>query len=86
YWQNFDNGATVQTLADVQDQYDIIAVAFADATATPGAVDFTLDSAGLGGYTEDQFKADVKGKQAEGKSVVLSVGGEKGTVSVNDAA
>ncbi|MGW3489736.1 chitinase [Streptomyces sp. NPDC001054] len=86
YWQNFDNGATVQTLADVQDQYDIIAVAFADATATPGAVDFSLDSAGLGGYTEEQFKADVKAKQAEGKSVILSVGGEKGTVSVNDDA
>ncbi|WP_179120100.1 chitinase [Streptomyces tsukubensis] len=85
YWQNFDNGATVQKLADVQDQYDIIAVAFADATTTPGEVSFTVDSAGLGGYTADQFKADVKAKQAEGKSVVLSVGGEKGAVSVNSA-
>ncbi|MFI1964116.1 carbohydrate binding domain-containing protein, partial [Streptomyces pathocidini] len=26
YWQNFDNGATVQKLRDVQSQYDIIAV------------------------------------------------------------
>jgi chitinase len=86
YWQNFDNGATVQKLADVQAQYDIIAVAFADATSTPGAVTFNLDSAGLGGYTVDQFKADVKAKQAAGKKVVISVGGERGTVSVNDAA
>ncbi|WP_086716273.1 chitinase [Streptomyces angustmyceticus] len=86
YWQNFDNGATVQKLGDVPGQYDIIAVAFADATTTPGAVTFTLDSAGLGGYTVDQFKADIKAKQAAGKSVVLSVGGERGTVSVNDAA
>ncbi|MGI5428331.1 chitinase [Streptomyces sp. CA-179760] len=86
YWQNFDNGATVQKLADVQSQYDIIAVAFADATSTPGAVTFNLDSAGLGGYTVDQFKADVRAKQAAGKKVIISVGGERGTVAVNDAA
>ncbi|MGW0903918.1 chitinase [Streptomyces sp. NPDC002853] len=86
YWQNFDNGATVQKLSDVQDEYDIIAVSFADATGTPGELAFNLDSAGLGGYTVEQFKADLKAKQAAGKSVILSVGGEKGAVSVNDAA
>ncbi|MFG2829556.1 chitinase [Streptomyces sp. NPDC048434] len=86
YWQNFNNGATVQKISDVPGQYDIIAVAFADATTTPGAVTFNLDSAGLGGYTVDRFKADIKAKQAAGKSVIISVGGEKGTVSVNDAA
>ncbi|MER6677091.1 glycoside hydrolase family 18 protein [Streptomyces sp. NPDC000983] len=86
YWQNFNNGAAVQKLSDVQAQYDIIAVAFADATGTPGAVTFNLDSAGLGGYTVDQFKADVRAKQAAGKKVIISVGGEKGTVSVNDSA
>ncbi|MEV5977989.1 chitinase [Streptomyces sp. NPDC052114] len=86
YWQNFDNGAQVQKLGDVQDDYDIIAVAFADATGTPGEVTFNLDSAGLGGYTVDQFKADIKAKQAAGKSVIVSVGGEKGAVSVSDSA
>lgn len=85
YWQNFNNGATVQKLADVQSQYDIIAVAFADATSTPGAVTFNLDSAGLGGYTVDQFKADIRAKQTAGKKVIVSVGGERGTVAVNDA-
>ncbi|WP_020136871.1 chitinase [Streptomyces sp. 351MFTsu5.1] len=84
YWQNFNNGATVQKLSAVQAQYDIIAVAFADATTTPGAVTFTLDSAGLGGYTVDQFKADIRAKQAAGKKVVVSVGGQNGTVSVSD--
>jgi chitinase len=86
YWQNFDNGATVQKLADVPSQYDIIAVAFADASPTPGAVTFNLDSAGLNGYTADQFKADIRAKQTAGKKVVVSVGGERGTVTVNDAA
>ncbi|MFI9242652.1 chitinase [Streptomyces sp. NPDC053086] len=86
YWQNFNNGATVQKISDVPSAYDIIAVAFADATSTPGAVSFTLDSSGLGGYPVDQFKADIKAKQAAGKKVIISIGGEKGTVSVNDAA
>ncbi|MFF1707477.1 chitinase [Streptomyces sp. NPDC058252] len=86
YWQNFNNGATVQKISAVQSQYDIIAVAFADATGTPGAVSFTLDSAGLGGYTVDQFKADIKAKQAAGKKVIISIGGQNGTVSINDSA
>lgn len=84
YWQNFNNGATVQRISGVSSQYDIIAVAFADATTTPGAVTFNLDSAGLGGYTVDQFKADIRAKQAAGKKVIVSVGGQNGTVSVSD--
>ncbi|MGW6877762.1 chitinase [Streptomyces xanthophaeus] len=86
YWQNFNNGATVQKLSDVSAQYDIIAVSFADATTTPGAITFNLDSAGLGGYTVAQFKADIAAKKTAGKSVILSIGGEKGTISVNDSA
>ncbi|MGV9338513.1 chitinase [Streptomyces sp. NPDC003688] len=85
YWQNFNNGAQVQKLTDVPSSYDIIAVAFADATSTPGAVTFNLDSAGLNGYTVDQFKADIRAKQTAGKKVIVSVGGETGTVSVNDS-
>ncbi|WTL43892.1 glycoside hydrolase family 18 protein [Streptomyces brevispora] len=86
YWQNFNNGATVQKISDVPANYDIIAVSFADATATPGTVTFNLDTAGLGGYTVAQFKADIKAKQAAGKNVIISVGGEKGSVSVNSDA
>jgi len=86
YWQNFNNGAKVQKISDVPSAYDIIAVAFADATTTPGAVSFNLDSAGLGGYTVDQFKADIKAKQAAGKKVIVSIGGQNGTVSISDSA
>ncbi|MEU6283931.1 glycoside hydrolase family 18 protein [Streptomyces sp. NPDC047028] len=85
YWQNFNNGATVQKLSDVQSAYDIIAVAFADATTTPGAVSFTLDSKGLNGYTVDQFKADIQAKHAAGKKVIISIGGQNGTVSISDS-
>ncbi|WP_241777816.1 chitinase [Streptomyces sp. CT34] len=85
YWQNFNNGAKVQKLKDVDPAYDIIAVAFADAAGKPGAVTFNLDPA-VGYASAADFTADIKAKQAAGKSVVISVGGEKGSVSVSDAA
>ncbi|GIF10674.1 chitinase [Actinoplanes teichomyceticus] len=88
YWQNFVNGAAALKLADVPATYDLIAVAFADATATPGAVSFTLDpglAGAVGGYTDAQFKADIATLHARGKKVIISVGGEKGTVSVASA-
>ncbi|WP_026421416.1 chitinase [Actinokineospora inagensis] len=90
YWQNFYNGAKALTLAQVPTTYDIIAVAFADAVpATRGAVEFNLDpglSSQLGGYTVDQFKADIKTVQARGQKVIISVGGEKGTIYAGDSS
>ncbi len=84
YWQNFNNGAAVQRISDVQAQYDVIAVAFADADASrPGAITFTVDPAL--NYPAADFKADVAAKKAAGKKVILSVGGQNGTISVADA-
>ncbi|MER7109619.1 glycoside hydrolase family 18 protein [Streptomyces sp. NPDC000229] len=85
YWQNFDNGATVQKLRDVPAQYDIIAVSFADSTATPGRIVFNLDPA-VGYASVADFKADIAAKKAAGKSVIISVGGEKGNVTINSDA
>ncbi|ONI67321.1 chitinase [Kribbella sp. ALI-6-A] len=86
YWQNFNNGAAVQRISDVPAAYDLIAVAFADADPSrPGGITFNLDSAGLNGYTVAQFKADIAAKKAAGKKVILSVGGERGTISVGSA-
>ncbi|MFJ2744900.1 chitinase [Streptomyces sp. NPDC087440] len=85
YWQNFNNGATVQKLRDVQAQYDIIAVSFADSTATPGQITFNLDPA-VGYANVADFKADIAAKKTAGKSVILSIGGEKGNVTINSDA
>ncbi|TDU89305.1 chitinase [Kribbella voronezhensis] len=89
YWQNFDNGATVQRIRDVQANYDLIAVAFADTDPSkPGGITFTLDptlSSRLGGYTAADFKADITAKHQAGKRVILSVGGQNGTISVTNA-
>jgi chitinase len=90
YWQNFVNGATPLRLSAVPTSYDLVAVAFADAVpSTPGAVTFGVDpglSAALGGYTNDQLRADVATLHSRGQHVILSVGGEKGTVSVGSSA
>ncbi|MFY1690148.1 chitinase [Plantactinospora sp. WMMB782] len=89
YWHNFDNPAVELRLRDVPAEYDLIAVAFAEATSTPGAVTFGIDpglSASVGGYTNADFAADVRTVRARGKKVILSVGGETGRVAVNDAA
>jgi chitinase len=86
YWQNFDNGATPLRLRDVNKQYDVVVVAFADAVPTnAGAVEFTLDpglSSRLGGYTDADFRADIKTLHSQGRKVVISVGGEKGNVPI----
>ncbi|MCK1795726.1 chitinase [Streptomyces sp. XM4193] len=84
YWQNFDNGATVQKLGEVQDGYDIIAVAFADSTDTAGEIEFNLDPE-VGYASEDDFKADIAAKQEAGKNVIISVGGELGNVTVDSS-
>jgi chitinase len=90
YWQDFNNGAACLRISDVPTTYDIIAVAFANATTTAGAVDFSLDS-GLsscitGGYTTVQFTSDIASAHSRGQKVIISVGGQNGTVSVSDSS
>jgi chitinase len=89
YWQDFTNGATPLTLADVPTSYNLVAVAFGTATTTPGQVAFSLDptlASDLGGYTQQQFISDIQTLHARGQKVVLSVGGQNGAISVDDAA
>jgi chitinase len=88
YWQDFNNGARTLRLSDVPTSYDLIAVAFANADpAAPGAVTFGVDSglsSALGGYTDANFKADVATIHSRGQHVVISVGGQNGSISVGD--
>ncbi|MBN1412804.1 MAG: hypothetical protein JW969_18300 [Spirochaetales bacterium] len=85
YWQNFTNGATALKLRDVPAAYNLIAVAFADATTTAGAVSFTLDSglaSAVGGYSQSDFISDISSLHSQGRRVIISVGGQNGTISV----
>ena len=88
YWQDYTNGATPLTIAQVPTTFDIIAVAFGTATGTPGQVAFSLDSglsSALGGYSPAQFTADIQTAHTRGQRVVLSVGGQNGAISVTDS-
>ncbi|WP_200955975.1 glycosyl hydrolase family 18 protein [Oerskovia sp. Root918] len=86
YWHNFNNGSVVMPLSDIPAAYNLVAVAFADnLTGTPGGITFNLSSAELNGYTVPQFKADIAAIRAQGRKVILSVGGEKGNVIVSNA-
>ncbi|WP_053094142.1 glycosyl hydrolase family 18 protein [Cellvibrio sp. pealriver] len=80
YWHNFNNGSGVIRLADVDAVWDVIVIAFADDVGN-GTVAFNLDPV----LNKAQFIADVAAKRAQGKKVVLSFGGEKGTVTLNNA-
>ncbi|GAA4435616.1 chitinase [Phytohabitans houttuyneae] len=88
YWHNFVNPAVELRLRDVPNEYDLVAVAFAEAASTPGTVTFGVDpglASALGGYTNADFKADVQALKARGKKVIISVGGEAGRVAVGDS-
>jgi chitinase len=91
YWQNFasDAGSNLR-LRDVPGEYDVVAIAFAVADpGRPGAIEFAVDaslSEALGGYTGEEFSADVKALHSGGRKVVLSVGGESDDVPVRNAA
>ena len=87
YWQNFDNGATDLKLASVPSSYNLIAVAFAD-NAGSGSISFTLDStlsSKLGGYSQSDFINDISTLHGQGRKVIISIGGQNGSISVTDA-
>jgi chitinase len=88
YWQDFTNGATPLRLSAVNSNYTLIAVAFANADPNnPGGVTFSIDSglsSALGGYTTSQFISDINTLHSQGKKVIISVGGQNGTISVSD--
>ncbi|MBE3024774.1 chitinase [Janthinobacterium sp. GW458P] len=83
YWHNFTNpsGATYP-ISQVSDDWDVIVVSFGD-NAGGGNVSLTIDP---GAGTEAQFIADVAAKRAKGKKVILSLGGQNGSVSVGNTA
>ena len=67
-------------------QYDIIAVAFADATGTPGAVGFTVDPAARTATAPTSSRPTSRRSRPPGRTVIISVGGENGTSPVSDTA
>ncbi|TJZ46266.1 chitinase [Streptomyces piniterrae] len=86
---SFANGSGYTRLADVPDSWDIIDLAFGEPTSTTsGDIRFALcpRTECPGVETEDEFKAAVKAKQAAGKKVLISIGGQNGQVQLTTTA
>ncbi|KAK2733934.1 hypothetical protein FQN57_001917 [Myotisia sp. PD_48] len=82
---SFANGSGYIRMADVPDEWDVIELAFGEPTSvTSGDIRFKLCpvSECPNVETEEEFKAAIKAKQAKGKKVLLSIGGQNGQVQL----
>src|SRR5205085_9018002 len=78
---SFANGSGYVRLADVPAAWDIIELAFGEPTSvTSGDIRFTRCAASECPNVESDadFTAAVKAKQAQGKKVLISIGGQNG--------
>ncbi|MFE9403936.1 chitinase [Streptomyces sp. NPDC006530] len=86
---SFANGAGYTRMADVPDAWDIIDLAFGEPTSvTSGDIRFTPCPVSECPTVEPlaDFKAAIKAKQAAGKKVLISIGGQNGQVQLTTAA
>ncbi|MFG2113059.1 chitinase [Streptomyces sp. NPDC048718] len=86
---SFANGSGYTRMADVPDSWDVIDLAFGEPTSvTSGDIRFSLCPVAECPNVESpaEFKAAVKAKQAAGKKVLISIGGQNGQVQLTTAA
>ena len=89
YWHDFVNPAGCPiALKDISSKWDVIDIAFADNDPTSnGTVHFNLYSGDARStcpaLDATEFKQDVAALQAQGKIIVLSLGGAEGNISLN---
>ncbi|TXS22757.1 chitinase [Streptomyces sp. ms191] len=86
---SFANGSGYTRMADVPDSWDVINLAFGEPTSvTSGDIRFSLCPATEcpGVESPAEFKAAIKAKQAAGKKVLISIGGQNGQVQLSTTA
>ncbi|MFF9129297.1 chitinase [Streptomyces sp. NPDC014806] len=86
---SFANGAGYTRLADVPDSWDVIDLAFGEPTSTTsGDIRFTRCPVTEcpNAESDADFKAAIKAKQAAGKKVLISIGGQNGQVQLTTTA
>ncbi|MFE5591611.1 chitinase [Streptomyces sp. NPDC056549] len=86
---SFANGSGYTRMADVPDSWDVINLAFGEPTSvTSGDIRFSLCPATEcpGVESPAEFKAAIKAKQAAGKKVLISIGGQNGQVQLATTA
>ncbi|MEU2224670.1 glycoside hydrolase family 18 protein [Streptomyces sp. NPDC018347] len=86
---SFANGAGYTRLADVPDSWDVIDLSFGEPTSvTSGDIRFNRCPVTECPDVESdaEFKAAIKAKQAAGKKVLISIGGQNGQVQLTTTA
>ncbi|MDV9196727.1 chitinase [Streptomyces sp. Wh19] len=86
---SFANGSGYTRMADVPDSWDVIDLAFGEPTSvTSGDIRFSLCPVTECPNVESvaEFKAAIKAKQAAGKKVLISIGGQNGQVQLATTA
>ncbi|WP_435270280.1 chitinase [Streptomyces sp. 1222.5] len=86
---SFANGSGYTRLADVPDSWDVIDLAFGEPTSvTSGDIRFNRCPVTECPNVESDadFKAAIKAKQAAGKKVLISIGGQNGQVQLTTTA
>ncbi|MFD8793483.1 chitinase [Streptomyces vinaceus] len=86
---SFANGSGYVRMADVPASWDVINLAFGEPTSvTSGDIRFSLCPVAECPNVESaaEFKAAVKAKQAAGKKVLISIGGQNGQVQLATTA
>ncbi|PRH76647.1 chitinase, partial [Streptomyces solincola] len=86
---SFANGSGYTRMADVPDSWDVINLAFGEPTSvTSGDIRFALCPKTECPNVESaaEFKAAIKAKQAAGKKVLISIGGQNGQVRLASTA
>ncbi|MFJ9635907.1 chitinase [Streptomyces sp. NPDC101178] len=86
---SFANGSGYTRMADVPASWDVINLAFGEpTTVTSGDIRFSLcpvtECPNV--ESEAEFKAAIKAKQAAGKKVLISIGGQNGQVQLASTA
>ncbi|MFD3568343.1 chitinase [Streptomyces sp. NPDC058667] len=86
---SFANGSGYTRMADVPASWDVINLSFGEPTSvTSGDIRFSLCPATECPNVESiaDFKAAIKAKQAAGKKVLISIGGQNGQVQLSTTA
>ncbi|WP_420710920.1 chitinase [Streptomyces sp. NRRL F-2580] len=86
---SFANGSGYVRMADVPDSWDVVNLAFGEPTSvTSGDIRFRLCPVAECPNVESpaEFKAAIKAKQAAGKKVLISIGGQNGQVQLATTA
>ncbi|MFJ4839237.1 chitinase [Streptomyces sp. NPDC088746] len=86
---SFANGSGYTRMADVPGSWDVINLAFGEPTSvTSGDIRFSLCPVAEcpNVESEAEFKAAIKAKQAAGKKVLISIGGQNGQVQLSSTA